>query len=171
MKDKQKQLDEALDRILSGPIGQRKEWQWEVSFLKKGQKFTQEHKDKIAASKVGKKRPAEAIRKMKEKKTGVKRGPFSSEHKAKIAAAHKGKKKPKLSEYHKNNPLKVNQGRDNKRYGTGNLYKELTTGFTGYSYDMKERFPGWKAWLVNRKNPNKSSFFPGLTWIKLDVKK
>ena len=168
MVDKKKVLDQALDRILSGPIGQRKQWQWDLSHRTLGSEKSQEHKDKIAASHKGKVRTQKTKNKISKTKTGVKLSPFSQEHKDKIAAAHKGKKKPKLSEYHKNNPCKVNQGRDNSTYGTGALYKELTTGFIGYSYDMMEKFPGWKTYLARRKKSGKHTKYPNHHWIKLD---
>ena len=164
---KQEDLQKLLDSLDEGPLGTRKDWQWDVSFEKKGNKFSEEHKAKIAAANRGRKVSLQTKEKISITKTGKKAAPFSEEHKAKIAAAHKGKKKPKLSEYHKNRTNPVNQGRDNSRYGKGTLYKEITTGFTGYSYDMKEKYPGWGTWLTRRKDNINTSHFPGLTWVKV----
>ncbi len=51
-----------------------------------------------------------------------------------------------------NNPNKGKlKGKDNPKYGTGVLYKELTSGFKGTWYEMKVKFPGWQPQMVTRK--------------------
>jgi len=40
-------LDKALDRIMSGSIGQKKEWQWDMSIRLKGVPKDEAHKDGI----------------------------------------------------------------------------------------------------------------------------
>ena len=55
MEDKQKELDKALDRILSGPVGSKPQWYWE-NINNLSITITQEIKDKIKEKYSGKKR-------------------------------------------------------------------------------------------------------------------
>jgi len=57
----QEDLDKALDQLMAGPIGQKKEWQWEQSARQKGVKpkgcHSEEARKKATKSNTGQKRP------------------------------------------------------------------------------------------------------------------
>jgi hypothetical protein len=56
----------------------------------------------------------------------------SDETKQKMSIAKKGK--PFVGKQF------IGHGKNNGRYGTGHLFVEITTGFQGYQYDMKNKF-------------------------------
>lgn len=140
MEDKKKLLDEALDRILSGPIGQRKEMSWDQSrWMKTNNIATSED----ARKKMSKK----AKQRCKDGWSNPNRYSWTVE----------------------NNPNKGGlKGKDNPVYGTGARYKETTTGFIGTCYDMKQKWPYWMPQMVGRKRIRKDSHYPDKVWIKLD---
>lgn len=60
----------------------------------KGKPLSPEHRAKISAASLGKKKSPEAIAKSVNTRKGQKRAPFSAEHKQKIGLAHKGRIQP-----------------------------------------------------------------------------
>jgi len=98
--------------------------------------------------------------------------PMSEEAKLKLSKSRLGKKYPKLSEAKKGKPFSGKWyhavGEKNGKYGTGNKYKELTTGIEGYLYDMKQAFDNIP--ITNIKNsisyngPLKKGKYKGLTF-------
>ena len=134
-------LQKFLDSLDKGPLGKRTEGQWDVSFWMKGE-------DNIAKSEQARNKMSKAAK---------------NRHK-------NGWASPIRYEWTvENNPNKGgNKGKDNPVYGSGAKYKELTTGFIGTCYDMKQKYPGWMPQICNRKKIRKDSLYPNLKWAKLD---
>lgn len=92
----QQDLDQVLDKIKQGPIGQKKDWQWEQSInmlgdhRNKGKKLTNAHIEKIANTKRGKSLTEEHKRKQSitNKTRGIKPNELAKEN------ARKAKFKP-----------------------------------------------------------------------------
>jgi len=79
----QEDLDKTLDQLMSGPIGQRKEWQWDKSIYGTVHLSSKEIR-------------AKASKKSGDTQRGKKRGPRSQETIDKLSKAHKGRKMPWL---------------------------------------------------------------------------
>ena len=135
----QEDLDKVLNKIKEGPIGRRKEHNWDASNRMIFSNLTTLPGVKQKMSKAAKER-----------------------HKDGWAS-------PNRHEWTvEDNPNKGGlKSEDNPTYGQGARYRELITGFEGTFLDMKNQFPGFDIGLVGRKRVRKDSRFPDNKWIKI----
>lgn len=110
----QDELQKLLDSLMQGPLGTRKQHHWDHSINQKGLPQPQFHTEKALAKK--KANPSHATKQWRESRSKY----------------LTGRKQPQHS--------KRMKGKGNPKYGTGNLYIEVTTGFKGYATDMFEKF-------------------------------
>lgn len=146
MTDKEKQLEEALNRLSTGDIGTRKEWQWNHSFWMSSS-------DNIAKSKEAKEKMSKAQKKTaKSEKWRKSRSKYMT-----------GRPNPEHS--------KRMKGKGNHMYGRGNMYIEVTTGFKGTATDMQDKFgvnPYAIAAYAKNDRPMKSGICKGKHFRKID---
>ena len=111
---KQEDLQKLLDSLAESPLGQRKQHHWDTSMRQKGLPQPQFLTEKAIAKR--KANPAQNTKQWRESRKNY----------------LTGRKRPEHSQCMK--------GKGNPKYGTGNLYIEVTTGFKGYATDMFEKF-------------------------------
>lgn len=135
-------LDNLTNYHPGGQGGFDDEMRRKAGLARRGTKFTKFHKKNISKA--------------------LKNHVRTEEHSKSISESKKG-----------NNPHTAKNfgsttGKDNGRYGTGVRYREVTTGIEGYSFDMKEAFPGIQNIHIYAKSgPIQRGKFKGLQFIKL----
>lgn len=134
----QQDLDKVLDKLKQGPLGKRKDWQWDNSAW-------MSTNGNIAKSK-------EAREKMSSKAKDRCKDGWSTPNRYEWTV--------------EDNPNKGGlKGKDNPVFGKGAIYRELSTGFEGTFFEMKTRFPGFAtSWYRRVKGVKK---YPGHKWIKI----
>lgn len=129
MNDKERQilLDQALDRLMSGPVGQRKEHHWEAASRQLDDSFS-----RYAISKQSRKKAGKAIKEWHSK---------STEHKKKLSQRMSGESN-----------IAFKPGIQDKKADTfrtsGRLFIELNSKSYGYVSDMKDYFNISKSQII-----------------------
>ena len=142
---KQEELQKLLDSLDEGPLGTRKQHHWDNSIRMQY--------DNISHLPCVKQKMRDA------QKRTVKTKAWREARKKYLT----GRANPEHS--------KKMKGRNNPKYGTGNLYIELTTGFKGYATDMQEKFgisPINLAAYAKNDRPMKSGIAKGKLFRKLE---
>ena len=138
-------LQNLLDSLDEGPLGKRKDWQWDNSLWMSSEA-------NIAKSE-------EARKKMREAQKNL---PKSEKWRESRSRYMKDRPNPDHS--------KRMSGKGNPMYGSKFMYVELTTGFTGTASDMQQQF-GINALnlstYADRNRPMKSGKCKGLHFVKL----
>ena len=143
----QEELQKLLDSLAEGPLGTRKDHEWDTANRQKGVNQPQFYTEKALANK--KANPVQATKQWRESRSKY----------------LTGRKQPQHSNLMK--------GKGNSMYGSGNLYIEVTTGFKGYATDMFERFainPLNLAAYAKRDRPMKSGVAKGKHFKKIEKK-
>ena len=142
----QEELQHLLDSLDEGPLGTRKESDWEKSFNQTGKKLDPETVKKMMKAHIGRKQP--------------------KSQKEKVRKALKGKPKSEKAIANLKKAFKENKshaGKGNSRYGSGNKYILVGTDEVYTPYEIKQKWPGFDLFNNLRQGvPARAGKYKGL---------